>query len=634
MKHLILAPILATTVIACGGGGGDTSAMGGTSTQGPSNGTDTPNLCSIAGGISEILGDNNSDPVDVIDAVHRNGQTFIVWPEIEGAEYHVYRHTSPITSTNLSSATQLTGRWGPLDQDTSANPYGSENAPVNFVIEDGAMPLSDETGLFVHTTQPNREGRAYYAVTSVIGGSEDQSIAEGINATTQPLTEMVATPKPVLTLSTNRGRGRMYTQYMDYSQWNPTLSGYAYNFSVAVPADCDPTIAYPIRLELHAYGGAGKYVPQTEYDWPVIQLLPSDPGANVGTSHSWWYGFAADHNYKTQGSEPNSGSIENFTEQRVLAAIDFLIDDNEYNVDPELTHVFGNSMGASGALALGMRYPSVFAGIYASQPMTDYSADPVFQDSFVRLWGPQSLNLPIINKGPNNSAIASYDSTGVWNWMNHQDQLVDRRGDRFAYLMVDHGKADTTIDWFTQGKPMARVLTAARAGFSARANGGAGHGWQSFGAVVTNVFGFGYGDIGNGDKRGWLYPVSWSFPGISNATGSGSLQPAPSGDDVHNTNIEWSTPNNDFHLDIVDQADRYEISFQSTTVDQFADITPRNTTLFKPVSGTQCSWSAIGIDTNTEISSGVATVDSDNLLTVTTVPILSASGTRIRITCP
>jgi len=132
--------------------------------------------------------------------------------------------------------------------------------------------------------------------------------------------------------------------------------------------------------------------------------------------------------------------------------------------------------------------------------------------------------------------------------------------------MVDHGKADTTIDWQTQGAPMASVFTEARVGFSANALSGVGHTWLAFSSIVRNVWGFGFDN-----NDGWRYPKNLSFPGIHN------------------------TPKNDFHQTIVDSANSYEISFRSMSVAQTADITPRNTNAFRPSAGTRCSWTATAI---------------------------------------
>lgn len=573
---------------------------------------------------------NSSGPFsDDISASYRHGQTFLVWRESGSAdEYHVYRHTSPISDANLSAAARLTGTWGPLGNDTSVNRYGGNSVPGNFVISDSGQTVSDDRGLFVHTVQNNQQGAVYYAVTSVVGGVEDRTIVPGRNATTNPVNEFVSTPRPVLTVSTNGGKGRIYTLYMDYARWNPTLKGYAYNFSVALPANYSSSTDYPLMVKLHSYNEPFQFESQSEYEWPVIQLFPSDPGEEVGSTHTWWYGFAKDHNYLTQGSIPNSGSVENFSEQQVLASVEFLINDGQFSVDKNLVHVWGHSMGGSGALALGMRYPGVFAGIYASEPMTNYAGSPVFQENFTRLWGQRSSNLRIVNNGRYNGSISNYNSTGVWSWMNHQEQLKRRRGDRFSYLMVDHGKADQVIEWQSQGQPMAQVFTDARVGFSASAVGGAGHSWLGFDSVVTSVFGLGYGD-----ETAWRFPGNSSFPGIHNASGSGSLQPGATGDDRHNKTLEWSTAKNNFHQGIVDSSNRYEISLRSTTTNQTADITPRNTNSFRPSAGVVCNWSATSIGGNSSVGSGNSTVDGDRLLTIRGVSIL-ASGTRLLISCP
>jgi len=651
---------MSAALAACGGGGGevtfgaDTSsnAIGGVSTtdtdnnSGSNGGESTPVVndggnndsntagnsgSSNAGNSGSNTGDsagsnNNGSLASAITASHRNGQTFLVWQEVnDQTGYHVYRHNSPITNNNLGSATRLTDRWGALDQNTSVNRYGSNDVPNNFVINDSGQPLGNDRGLFVHTTQNNQQGSAYYAVTSVVGGRENTNIVPGANATSQSVNEFVGTPRPVLTVSTNGGKGRIYTQYMDYALWNPTLNGYAFNFAVALPVNYTSSRAYPLMVEMHAFGQLHKFVNQSEFDWPVIQLFPSDPGESVNAIHTWWYGHAKDHNYKTQGSVPRSGAIENFTEQRILAAVDFLINDGQFNVDRELIHALGHSMGGSGALTLGIRYPSVFAGVYASEPMTNFETSSLFRENFVSILGDRSSNLPIVNNGRNNSTIRDYDlngskSTRVWNWMNHQEQLVRRRGERFAYLMVDHGKADSIIDWQTQGQPMAQVFTDARAGFSASALGGVGHSWLGFDSVVTSVFGLGFGD-----ESAWRYQRSMSFPGIHNASGSGSLRPGSSGDDRHNTTLEWSTSRNNFHQGIVDSSNRYEISLRSKTGNQTADITPRNTNAFRPASGVSCSWTATSISNNAMIGSGNSTVDGNRLLTMRQVFIQGGS---------
>jgi pimeloyl-ACP methyl ester carboxylesterase len=574
--------------------------------------------------------------VSVVDlavplAEHRSGQTFLTWEETAPSdEYHVYRSTAPITKSNLGSANRLTDRWGPLASNTTFNRHGGNNAPLNYVITDLGDPLGDDEGLFVYTSQPGEDGLAYYAVTTVRNGVEDVSSLRASNA----VSESVSTPRDVLTVSVNGGLGRVYTQYMDYSNWNPTFNGYAYNYSVALPSNYDAAKSYPLTVELHAYGESYKFRNNAEFDWEVIQLFPHDPGVSYGLVPSWWYGYASEHDYRTEGV-PTSGTIENFTEQRVMRAIDELILLDDVNVDEQLIHVIGNSMGASGALSLGMRYPSLISGIYASQPMTNYGASTFANAELRDMWGSTSDNLPIVNRGPRSTDISLYgedgvQSIGVWNWMNHPQQLIDRRGDEFAYLMTSHGKQDTIIDWETQGKPLVQAITDARVGFSAVYNEKP-HTWANFDAVVKSMFGL--GQLGVLEPFPWKYPLELSFPAIQNASGSGPISPDPNdspsilniGVDTYNLDFEWDT-------NIVDTTNTYGITIWSTGVAQTADITPRRTKSFNVNAGDQCNWTVINLIDNSSVT-GVVSADLDSLVTVKDVQIEAGAGTRLRIEC-
>jgi len=528
-----------------------------------------------------------------------------------------------VTAGNINSAEKLTSRWGALDSDTSVNKHGGPNVPANYVIEDLGAPLSDSKGLFVYTTQPGDSASAYYAVTSVRKGKESISTLQALN---EPLVESVSPPRDVLTLSVNGGKGRVYTQYMDYSQWNPTFNGYAYGYSVALPSSYNPDQSYPLQIQLHAYGEIYKSIDVSEYDWDVIQLLPHDPGAKVGARHSWWYGYAADHDY-TSGSPPTNGRIENFTEQRVMRSVKELLLNTEINVDQRFIHAYGHSMGGSGVLSMGMRYPNVLSGVYASEPMTNYAGSARFVEELERLWGSRSINLPIVNTGPYSQRVHAYDNVGVWDWMNHHKQLRERRGDDMAYLMTFHGKQDTVIEWHTQGVPMVQSLTDANAGFSA-VYLDMGHSWSGFNPVVRSMFG-----MDSSVSFRWIYPLGLSFPAIQNASGSSNIAPANSGEDRYNLDLEWATAHTPFDTAIVDSTNRYEVTIRSNSADQTADITPRRTNQFRVNAGQPCAWSATDRTNQQQLAAGSVTADSDSLVTVSNFPIVTGKGTRLRSIC-
>lgn len=593
------------------------------------------NEISSTSGQTNVDGDGNDTDVVVseLTATHRNGQTFLTWPEQDpAARYHIYRHSAPIDENSITSATRLTEKWGSLGPATSLNTHGTVNVPANFVIEDLGRPLNNNTGLFVYTTPADQQGDYFYAVTTVVNGSESASVVAGINSLSTSINERNSTPQPILVESANSGKSRIYQQYMDYANWNPTFNGYAYDFGVTLPHNYNPAISYPVQLVLHAFGETYPSLPESEFDVETIQVRPSDPGLDQNSEHSWWYGYASDHNYRTTDLTPSQGTITNFTEQRVLAAVRFVLNASDISSNSELTHIVGGSMGASGALSLAIRYPTVFSGIYAGQPMTNYPASPAFQKNFVLLWGEQQSNLPIVNSGPESGSIRRFGygqnaETGVWDWMNHFEQLKRRSNEDFAYLMIDHGKADRIIDWQTQGEPLARAFTDAKLGFSANAYGGVGHTWLGFGAVVNQLFGLGFGDLAP-----WRYPVSLSYPAIHNATGSSSIDPGSENDSSYNMNIEWSTPANSFGSGIVDTSNRYEITIRSNTGNQTADITPRRTQNFNPSSGQGCSWSAVNVSSGIS-TTGTTSAAATRLVTATGVPIYSDSGTRLTINC-
>ena len=78
-------------------------------------------------------------------------------------------------------------------------------------------------GCLCTRSRPGEAGNWYYAVTEVIGGNENQTLTAGSNSLSSPVLDTVATPQPVLVSTINDGHGRVYTQFMDYENWNPTF---------------------------------------------------------------------------------------------------------------------------------------------------------------------------------------------------------------------------------------------------------------------------------------------------------------------------------------------------------------------------------------------------------------------------
>lgn len=573
-----------------------------------------------------------------VEAFYRAGQTFVTWPEdtaVAGEAYHVYRHTAPITSANLEAATRLTGRWGPIVEGSAAYtnerswPNAADPQPRqrNFIITDDGPELPDMTGLFVWTT--HEDGTFYYAVTTVAGGVEDRTIVPGQNATLTGVVETVATPAPIRVQTTASGHGFVYTQFMDYAEWNPTFDGYAYNYSVALPVGYDGSAAVPLLVYMQGWGDRYGVHDGTPWDFNSIWLDVDDP------RQTWHYGYSADFDYRTFDPDdphpPTTGTIVNFTEQRILQAVDEVT--RLFRVDEQRIHGHGSSMGGSGMLTLGMRYPNVFAAVYAGLPMTDYAAadgrdgSTDWRPDLEPKWGTRAANLPIENRGPHAAHLTAYNGLGVWDWMDHQTQLVAQRGADMAYLCYAHTMQDDVIDWETQGQPLPGALEAGRIGFQGAAVPG-GHSWPGFDGSNELMIG---GDAGGGWSR-FAFRRDMSFPAVSQASRAPPIPPPTSTTQTYcyHTDIEWSVPWHPFGALITDEPAEYGITLRSTSGDQMADITPRRLQRFVASPGMSFQWTNTDTATGTVLQAGTVSADADGLLTIAGVQI-RAGGSRLAI---
>ena len=186
-----------------------------------------------------------------ICVIHRKGQTFITWTEIDkiitkdkilwkefedtfkkvaprqGRWYRVYRHDKPITAANLHRAERideiwpLSGYdfrlhehltrgedWMGLNPASEVTRYVIDAPPAGVLKPNGTFgkqkfpqwqgkPLPLHTGLYVH--RPAKAGKFYYAVTACKGGVENtRDIQAGVNALAQPVDETVGDGEPIL----------------------------------------------------------------------------------------------------------------------------------------------------------------------------------------------------------------------------------------------------------------------------------------------------------------------------------------------------------------------------------------------------------------------------------------------------
>jgi hypothetical protein len=125
-----------------------------------------------------------------------------------------------------------------------------------YVIEDNKPPVPPGTGLFVYN--PPVAGRAFYAVTAVVGGTENtttsnaNSTADGVQESTGPgvpVLQRVAEPETAYYIA----RPKLYY----YTRWetSPTTNspGQPFDYLVGIPPKV--LTPAPVGIHMHAYGG-------------------------------------------------------------------------------------------------------------------------------------------------------------------------------------------------------------------------------------------------------------------------------------------------------------------------------------------------------------------------------------------
>jgi len=561
-----------------------------------------------------------------LEAFHRSGQTFITWTEVgssSGESYRIYRHTAQIVTANLNQATMLAD----IVEGSSYWPDGATHPthPIPyFIINDLDTPLPAGTGLFVNT--PHESSSFYYCVTAVIGGVENMSDIDSENSLTAPIVEVNDDPLPVVSWESADGRGRQFIQYMDYSSWNPTFEGYAYTYWVGVPASYDfaGTEEYSLSVYMHGWGDRNDVGDVTPWGYETVYVTIDDP------HQTWFYGFSSTYDF-TLGGDPTSGPIANFTEERILRSVYDADRDPRYRVDENRMFCYGSSMGGSGALALGMRYPNVFAAIYAGLPMTNYqtsgdSGGVNWVPDVAAKWGSVANNLPIENRGPYATHLAAHDGIGVWDWQNHQANLSDRCGDETAFIGLFHGSNDDVIDWETQGNPVYDDFYTGRRLFSGAVYV-VDHSWVGFGGLGPTVGQFDWQPF-----YGFTVKQDEAMPAFTYASGS-SAAPPGTGPAEYNLNLEWAASWYTWSgsVAMVDSPFVYQVHVRSPDSPQTVDVTPRRLNVFSVIPGAYYLWERRDPATNAVLASGTVVADSDSLVTVEGLSVSAGNGDLLRI---
>jgi pimeloyl-ACP methyl ester carboxylesterase len=537
-----------------------------------------------------------------INAVHRNGQTFVTWKDVEEGErgakyrYSLYRAPTAIDKETLAHATLV--YRGVVNN--SAKLFGSDFWPRDRLdptkptvpLREGGPPLPLWTGLAVYTTKV--DGDAFYAVVATNeDGKALTRVEPGKSATVTAVTERVAPIEPI----------KVYD-----SKQRPT---YAAQTSIS------GTKGLPLILGLHgsqAQGGGasdwGDYytyfgteamgyrdglpgvfsVEERRYETGnVLELKPRDAILHPNGKEpmeTYWFGYLS----VPQWASHRDRRAYPFTENRLLWLMDWSI--KRYGADPDRVYVAGQSMGGWGATTFGLRHPEIFAAIYPTLPRT------------------RQRGLPGLEDGAPRRALMPDGKTDYFERMDMVEFVSQTRTD-LPFMGWSIGRRDEFASWKDQ-VDMARALTASHHAFAFAWND-ADHSDQ--GTRPMELI-YKYYDPGKISRK-VSYPA-FGNSSIDNKPGDGNLQ---HGDKEGGINLGFAW------RDVRDTPDRWTagLANELAKTDMTVDVTPRRTTEFKPAPGEKFEW------TSSAGGSGEVSADRWGLVTVEKVVIRPGQYTTLTI---
>ena len=571
-------------------------------------------LTALAG--SALAGSLTASTVTDLQATCRSGQVFLTWQEHNfpaDALFTVHGYHEPITADNLPAAPVLASNihrgsardWWQDPQ--SFNLKADPAEPKGFVVAAGAAALAPDSGLHVHTVTAATAGPRYFAVT----WTGSQAVVPGANSLTRPCPAEVAQPAPIWQAATPAPQ----PQSAQGKALVIALHGRGGGITAGPnpqPANClwfgDRDQGWreglPIKFNLTSADDA---VTLTLHDrvWANRPVLESPDGRDHCPAIStWWFGY--NRNLPTTTDTPEIIGA-NYTQRYILALIHWA--QNWLGTDPSQTYLTGGSMGGSGAVALALHFPNVFAAVLAHVPVYSYTWETCSTSQAATAGRIACPMGPIKNR-----TAKLLDGTDL---LQHLDgaRNIATRADT-PPIFATNGRNDASIPWINN-PPFYRAANNARQAFAVYWNDGA-HGmsasapedvknWralfrkyrlnQPFPAFAncSDNRAFGDGNPENGDREGWL-----------------------------NRGLDWHSP--------ADQPDRLAMTitadYPGITYPVTVDVTLRRIQAFKAAPGETLR---LQINQDQPVP---YTVPANGLLTVANLKITSPDGTPFVFTKP
>ena len=568
-------------------------------------------------------------------AIHRAGQTFITWRELDDLQagkavtlgairaaaakaeatrrlrYRVYRHTRPIGRTSLAAA-ELLAEVAPLSGYNVAGasldrliyqhqrravtdapfarriargpfrnyrpdmPEMAEVRVARLAVEDG-KPLPAGTGLYVH--QPAKAGRAYYAVVASADGAANTADVASV-----AVDEQVGAGEPVFQCVEDLKVFYDYPgQRRHYAQWcAPPLANLPnrlFNWGVYVPPPRDSS--KPLALGVYFHDSRGLYLrPHWPHPADMVLIAPQDaPRATFG------YGY---HESLDTLRSFREGAVRDYTARRIDAFIDwargaFPIDANRLSC-----HGMG-VLGGTAAVQYALRTPQRFALVVAG----GFDADPKSTLAEIRVDArPRKSHLKALEAvwGRKQWDLAAADGKSVW--AGRDMVALVRRSAKLNLPFMSLGTGSQHTTW-PQENALLKALWETRQPF--RTDFTWGGQAPHFGMLYVRRSGLML--AATPDKRAlerarWYANDRWQKARQS-YWGGGTI----------NMDLDWKPDT------VVDTADQLEVTGQAT-----GDVTVRNTRKFKLAPGERVRWRVKA--RGRKDTTGIAAADDNGVLTI------------------
>ena len=563
-----------------------------------------------------------------------------------GVSFRLWRSTERITPATIARAepvarAELFSAWnGSYWQGETG-----KNEPVRYRVTDGGEPAGWGTGIVV--CNPDKAGKAFYAVTASVKGEEDFSALAAGNTADKAVDETVGPGEPILQWVEKPNSWQFRNAVKDshltrliYTRWevwpNSPIPGEPHDYLVVIPTDPPPAggapanavyAAYradpaPVGLHLHCWGGNAN----GGYLWWVNAHRGAVLIASNQVPYDWWTGH---HERRGNAKTWGDGQVHPFTTDRLFSFLDWAA--TQHAKAPEsvraawpkldLTRVFtsGGSMGGSGAPMMGIRFGDRLAWSLGHVGVHVPEMTPQFKGSYEGSYGPR------------NDAITMSDGkTSPWDWYNDVWWLRKFPEKETAFIIASNGKNDGAIGW-PQAVLFFQALQETRRPHMVNWAMG-GHGTH---ALVGQNFeldirtdqtlpaftkcsaddDFGTAAPLDADKlaalvEGSKHDPKDPFDGVS----SGQV----------NGHLGWKTE------DVVDEVGKWEMTVilkasapkETCTV----DLTPRRCQAFKTPKGNSFAYEVTGVET----TKGTVVADEHGLLTLKQIT-LAKGDNRVKI---